>query len=403
MIERALYIENLLSPGRTLLLLGPRRSGKTTLLQHFLNGTTKSYLLLNGDNVRDQSLLSTPDESSLNPTVSGIELLVIDEAQNIENIGRSLKIINDSHPEIAVIATGSSSFDLRGQIGEPLVGRKHTVLLYPFWIDELCANDQTAPPALTWQRLRDTLLIFGQYPQSFTAPNNRERTDFLIELVDSLLLKDILAYQEVKGSRVLRRLLELLAHQIGGEVSLSELGSHLNIHKATVDRYLDLLEKSFVIFRLGGFSRNMRSEVTRTAKYYFYDVGVRNAIINNFNPLELRDDVGKLWENYALVERMKARAYTGPIANQYFWRTWQQSEIDLIEDRGGRLYGYEFKWNPNKTVKIPREWTNAYPENTSFEVITPENFLQFAQGGQEAYKTPERNTQSEKAGSTDGA
>jgi predicted AAA+ superfamily ATPase len=382
MIDRAIPLEDVLSPGRTLLLLGPRRSGKTTLLNRYLKSAGNNYLLLNGDNVLDQGLLSTPELSRISPTIDGFDLLVIDEAQNIDNIGKSLKIINDNYPDLTVIATGSSSFDLRGQIGEPLVGRKRTVFLYPFWIKELCADDRTAPPSVTWQRLRDTVLIYGQYPQSFTASNNKERAEFLVDLIDSLLLKDILAYQEVKGSHILRRLLELLAHQIGGEVSLSELGSQLGIHKATVDRYLDLLEKSFVIFRLGGFSRNMRSEVTRTAKYYFYDVGVRNALINNFNPLELRDDTGKLWENYALVERMKARSYVGPVANQYFWRTWQQSEIDLIEDRGGKLYGYEFKWSPRKTVRPPQEWTKAYPEYAAFEVITPEGFMKFAQGGE---------------------
>jgi predicted AAA+ superfamily ATPase len=380
MISRAIDINQELSPGKTLLLLGPRRSGKTTLLKKLIDGTDKKYLFLNGDNLLEQELLSVPDISKIAPIVGGYDLLAIDEAQNIENIGRALKIINDTYPDLSVFATGSSSFDLHGQIGEPLVGRKRTLVLYPFWLKELCDDQSSLPPQLVWQHLRDTVLVFGQYPQSHVATNNNERTEFLRELVDSLLLKDILAFQDVKSPRILHRLLELLAHQIGSEVSLNELAGRLGIHKATVDRYLDLLEKAFIIFRLGGFSKNMRSEVTRTAKYLFYDVGVRNAIINNFNRLELRDDVGRLWENYALVERMKARSYLGSYAKQHFWRTWQQSEIDLIEDKDGELHGYEFKWSRNKRVSAPKEWIKAYPNNSHFEAIYPDDFLDFAFG-----------------------
>lgn len=380
MILRALDIKKELSPGKTLILLGPRRSGKTTILKRLIEETSGKHLLLNGDNLLDQDLLSVPDISKIAPIVGGYDLLAVDEAQNIENIGRTLKIINDTYPGLSVIATGSSSFALHGQIGEPLVGRKRTLILYPFWLKELCDDQKQLPPQLVWQRLRDTVLVFGQYPQSHTAANNNERAEFLRELVDSLLLKDILAFQDVKGPRIFHRLLELLAYQIGSEVSLNELSGRLGIHKATVDRYLDLLEKAFVIFRLGGFSRNMRSEVTRTAKYFFYDVGVRNAIINNFNRLELRDDLGRLWENYALVERMKSRSYLGAYARQHFWRTWQQSEIDLIEDKDGRLYGYEFKWTRNKRVSAPKEWVKAYPDNSQFEAVYPDEFLDFAFG-----------------------
>jgi predicted AAA+ superfamily ATPase len=378
MIKRALDIAEVASPGKALILYGPRRTGKTTLLKQYLQTSGKDYTLLNGDNLSDQQALSTPDIHKLDAVIGGFSIIAIDEAQNIPDIGRSLKLIVDEHPELIVIATGSSSFELAGQIGEPLVGRKRSAFLYPLWIKEICDNEQGTSAELAWQQVRDQLLIFGTYPQSYVANNDNERAEFLSDLVDSLLLKDILAYQEVKGSRILHQLLVLLAHQIGSEVSLSELGSQLNINKQTVARYLDLLEKSFVIFRLGGFSRNMRSEVVRTAKYYFYDTGIRNALINNFNSLGFRDDLGKLWENFALVERMKSGAYKRRRAARYFWRTWQKSEIDLIEDANGVLNPYEFKWSLNKRVKTPSEWQKAYPDAQPLEVITPENLTTFA-------------------------
>ena len=214
------------------------------------------------------------------------------------------------------------------------------------------------------------------YPNVLTAVNDDKRTEFLRELVDSYLLRDILTYQEVKGSRLLFQLLVLLAYQIGNEVSLTEIGSSLNIDKNTVARYLDLLEKSYIIFRLGGFSRNLRSEVTKTAKYYFYDIGVRNAIINNFNSLEIRDDIGKLWENFIIVERLKLRTYTNLYANQYFWRTWKQNEIDLIEEREGKLFGYEIKWK-EKAISAPKEWLETYKKEAEWKVIYPNNALEF--------------------------
>jgi predicted AAA+ superfamily ATPase len=381
MLKRAVDMDSLVQPGKTLLLLGPRRTGKTTLLNSFVEtsrSSGKRVALFNGDSMSDQEIFSKPDRAHLDTYISGYDIIALDEAQSVPQIGKSLKLINDSHPELIVVATGSSSFELHGQVGEPLVGRKRTAYLYPLWIDELLSADETVPPLARWRQLRDVLLVYGSYPQSVIAANNTERTEFLTELVDSLLLRDILTFQEVKGSRVLHKLLVLLAHQVGSEVSLSELASNLGINKITVDRYLDLLEKSYIVFRLGGFSRNMRSEVTRTAKYYFYDVGVRNAIINNLNPLGLRDDVGKLWENYALVERLKARSYLPIHANQYFWRTWKQSEIDLIEERDGALFAYEFKWNTAHPPAAPKEWVAAYPDNTAFSAITPDTFLPFA-------------------------
>ena len=222
-------------------------------------------------------------------------------------------------------------------------------------------------------------LVYGMYPNALTAESRAHKAEFLRELIDSYLLRDILAYQEVKGSSVLMQLLVLLAHQVGSEVSHTELGRSLNIDKNTVARYLDLLEKSYIIFRLGGFSRNLRSEVTRMPKYYFYDVGVRNAVIGNFNQLSLRDDVGRLWENFMMTERMKMRTYNRIYANQYFWRTWKQNEIDLIEERDGQLYGYEIKWR-DKHVAPPAEWLEAYPGKTQWQTVTPQTAWMFLNG-----------------------
>ena len=372
MIQRALDIENLCLPGKTLVVYGPRRSGKTTLLKSFLATSGKRTVLYDGNNLSVQQMFAAHEYELLRQTFAGYDVLAVDEAQNIPGIGMSLKIINDQAPELTVVATGSSSFDLRGQVGEPLVGRKRTVVLYPFALWELLDDDTTQPPDYIWKARYPELLRYGMYPDSVCADNDEQRKEFLHELVDSLLLRDILMYQEVKGAKFLIDLLSLLAYQIGNEVSLTELGASLGIRKETVARYLDLLEKSFIIFKLGGLSRNMRSEVTRKPKYYFYDIGVRNAIINNFNRLDRRDDGGALWENFALVERMKMRAYQPLYAHQYFWRTWEKSEIDLVEERDGSYYAYEMKMSPSRQVAAPTQWLESYGEEASFEVITPE-------------------------------
>lgn len=373
-IARYLDISQEIRPGKTLILFGPRRVGKTTLLMDFIKETTKKIIDYRGDEISTQHAFDTPDSALLRDAVGTADVLVIDEAQAIKNIGQSLKIINDTLPHVAVVVTGSSSFELAGQVGEPLTGRKMTKYLLPISLRELLTED--IAPARTLQQKLQSWLVYGMYPDVITAKTNEERRDFLREIVDSYLLKDILIYQDVKGSRVLLQLLILLSHQIGSEVSLTELGSSLGIDKNTVARYLDLLEKAYIIFRLGGFSRNLRSEVTKTAKYYFYDVGIRNAVINNFNELSLRDDIGKLWENFVIVERLKTRLYTNLYANQYFWRTWQQNEIDLVEEREGKLFGFEIKWKTKLTV-MPREWQEAYGKEATWKMITPDNILAF--------------------------
>ncbi len=368
-IQRYLDIGSELTHGKTLVILGPRRVGKTTLLREFLEKTSQRVLSYSGDEVSTQQAFGVADSARLRPLLGSAQVLAIDEAQAIPRIGQTLKIINDHFPDIAVVVTGSSAFELAGQVGEPLTGRKTTRYLYPVAVTEMLRD--AVAPEYDFVQLLPEWLVYGMYPNALTAESHAQKAEFLRELVDSYLLRDILAYQEVKGSSVLMQLLVLLAHQVGNEVSHTELGRSLGIDKNTVARYLDLLEKSYIIFRLGGFSRNLRSEVTRMPKYYFYDVGVRNAVIGNFNELSLRDDVGRLWENFMVTERLKARTYNRIYANQYFWRTWKQNEIDLIEERDGLLYGYEMKWR-DKRVAPPTEWLEAYPGKTQWQTITPQ-------------------------------
>lgn len=360
-----------LKPNRVLVIYGPRRAGKTTLLNDFLSDCKLKYKLDSGDNIRVQEVLSSQDFKLIKEYASGYELIAIDEAQRIPNIGQGLKILVDQVTSIKVIATGSSSFELSGQIGEPLTGRKITLILYP--ISQIELN-------LLYNRyeLKERLnewLIFGEYPEVITALSKNEKVKILDELVHSYLLKDILELERVKGSKILLDLLRLIAFQIGNEVSLSELAGQLGVDSKTIARYLDLLEKSFVLYNLRGFSRNLRKEVTKKSKYYFYDNGVRNAIISNFNDLNLRNDVGVLWENFLVIERLKKDAYHKIFANRYFWRTWDQKEVDFIEEREGKLFGYEFKWKEKLRIKN-KAWLEVYP-GSSLEIITPENYLDF--------------------------
>ncbi len=376
MIKRAYEpLERWLQPNKVLVIYGPRRAGKTTLLQHYLAQTTLRYKLDSGDNIRTQQILSSQDFDQILPYVEGYELLAIDEAQGIPNIGMALKIIVDQIPGIRVIATGSSSFELAGQVGEPLTGRKRTLSLYPFAQSELLARHNRF-------ELRERLeefLRFGVYPEVIEAPTHMAKIETISEIAHSYLFKDILVFDRVRNFRSLIDLLKLLAFQVGNEVSMNELASQLAVDVKTVGRYLDLLEKAFVIFRHGGFSRNLRNEVTSKAKYYFFDVGIRNALIAQFNRLDMRNDVGQLWENFVIAERMKQRSYTPIYANVYFWRTYDGQEVDLVEEREGKLFGYECKWSTKKRVSAPRSWLGSYPE-AEFSVITPANYLDFLMG-----------------------
>jgi uncharacterized protein len=365
-------LDTLLTPNKVLVIYGPRRVGKTTLLQNHLKQTPLKYKLDSGDNLRTQQILSSQDFGQILAYVEGYELLAIDEAQNIPNIGMGLKIIVDQVPGIRVIVTGSSSFELAGQVGEPLTGRKFTQNLYPLAQSELLSVHNRF-------ELREKLaefLIFGSYPEVLLAPSQRARIEILTEIANAYLLKDILALDRIKNSRTLLDLLKLLAFQVGSEVALTELATQLAVDVKTVKRYLDLLEKAFVIYRLNGFSRNLRQEVTNKGKYYFLDNGIRNALIAQFNGLDQRNDHGALWENFMITERLKYRTYGSLYANVYFWRTYQQQEIDLIEEHGGKLYGYEFKWSQNKVIRPPSAWVEAY-NSTEFQVIHPDNYLEF--------------------------
>ncbi|MFH1297807.1 MAG: ATP-binding protein [Bacteroidota bacterium] len=368
------YIENLdkvLKPGKAVVILGPRRTGKTTLVNHYLHDTKVKYRFETGDNLRIVELFESGDFDQIKEFTSGFDLVVIDEAQKIKNIGHGLKILTDYLENLRLLITGSSSFELLGQIGEPLTGRKITLTLFTIAQLELLTQKNRYD-------LRENLeqyLIFGSYPEVIISENNTEKINVLNEILGSYLLKDILELDRVKSSKLLLDLLRLLAFQVGNQVSLSELANNLHIDYKTVARYIDLFEKSFVLFSLGGYSGNLRSEVTRKCKYYFYDNGIRNALIANFNPLSMRNDVGALWENFLFMERLKMRSYKNQNANIFFWRTYDQKEIDLIEEWGGGLFGYEFKWG-NKRVKPPRQWLSEYP-GSGFEVINPENYFNF--------------------------
>lgn len=365
-------LDDYIQPGKVLLIHGPRRTGKTTLLQHFLSTTTLKYKFESGDNIQIQQILGSQDFSKIIPFIEGYDLLAIDEAQNIPNIELALKIIVDQVPNIHVITTGSSSFELAGQVGEPLTGRKRTLILYPLSQNELLNHYNQ----FELQQKLEEFLIFGSYPEVLSASKRSMKIEAILEIANSHLLKDILAFDRIKNSRAILHLIQLLAFQVGSEVSINELATQVGADTKTIARYLDLLEKSFVIIRLNGFSRNLRQEITNKSKYYFFDNGIRNAVVAQFNPLEQRNDTGSLWENFIFAERMKLRSYSSIVANTFFWRTYDQKEIDLVEEREGDLFGYEFKWATQKVVSSPKLWQQTYPK-AKFFVINPDNYFEF--------------------------
>ncbi len=371
--NRFYNLESLLRPQKAIVIYGPRRVGKTTLLKDLIKKTKLKTFQGTGDDIKLKELFSVPDFDGLISFAKNYELIAIDEAQNIPNIGSGLKIIIDHVKNIKIVVTGSASFELAGQVGEPLVGRKFTYTLFPLSVLEL---SKYYTPHQLQNELLEELLLFGSYPEVLTAQTREEKREILKEISDSYLLKDILALERVKSPKILKNLLQLLAWQIGNEVSLTELSNSLGIDYKTVARYLDLLEKTFIIVSVHGFSRNLRKEINKKNKYLFIDIGIRNAIIENFNAINLRNDAGQIWENFVFLERMKTRTYKRIYANQYFWRTWDQKEIDLVEERDGKLYGYEIKWNTRKKVKPPKLWLESYPE-AEFKIISPENYLDF--------------------------
>jgi len=366
-------LEEKVQPSQVVVVYGPRRVGKTTLIKEYLSSYQGKYLFLNADELASREALESQDANKLGELVNGIDLLVIDEAQRVREIGLNLKILVDTYPQLAIIATGSASFDLANKINEPLTGRKSTLTLFPISFEELVIE----LGMFEAKKQLEQWIVWGGYPNSVLLNSIQEREQFLGELVGSYLYKDVLELNDIKRADKIVDLLRLIAFQIGKEVSLAELASNLALNRDTVERYLDLLEKVFVIFRVSGFSRNLRKEVVKNHRYYFYDNGVRNSLIQNFNTLNLRDDVGLLWENYLVSERMKTNHYHNRLVNSYFWRTYDQKEIDLIEESGGRLYGYEFKWKQAKLNKSTvKEFTSTYP-NSLVQGVTNEDFDSF--------------------------
>jgi len=363
-------LKKTLQPNKVIVIYGPRRCGKTTLLNEFLKGIDLQYLLVTGEDITIRNYLESQSVEKLRAFVGSKQLLVIDEAQKINKIGINLKLIVDYIKDIRVIATGSSSFDLSQDIGEPLTGRKYTLKMFPIAQLELQYLENRAQTEANLE----SRLIYGSYPEIVLMQDNRRKEIYLKEIVSSYLYKDLLELEGIRHSSKIVRLLQLLSFQIGREVSCNELGIQLGMSKNTIERYLDLLEKAFVIYKLGGFSRNLRKEIAKSSRYYFLDNGIRNALINNFNLLELRDDVGMLWENYIIMERLKKQEYLSSTANNYFWRTYDRKEIDFVEERGGHIYGFEMKWSKRKTSP-PKEWLETY--DASYEIISRDNYLEF--------------------------
>lgn len=360
-----------LQPNKVVILYGARRVGKTMLVKEILANVNEPILRLNGDDIHVHDKLSIRSIENYKQILGTYKLLYIDEAQKIPEIGLKLKLMIDEIEGLRIIISGSSSFDIHKNAGEPLTGRKYTFTLYTLSENEYTQIENNMNKM---DKVRERL-VFGNYPELLHLPDRQDKVDYLNEMISSYLLKDILVYEHIKNSQKIFNLLRLIAFQIGGEVSLQELGIQLGISKNTVEKYLDLLSKVFILNKVEGFSRNLRKEITKNSRWYFLDNGIRNAIIANFNPLQARNDIGALWENYMISERLKYQEYRRISSNNYFWRTYEQQEIDWVEERDGSLFGYEFKWKEEK-VKIPTQWKSAYPD-ASFELININNFSEW--------------------------
>ncbi|HON52134.1 MAG TPA: ATP-binding protein [Bacteroidales bacterium] len=371
-IQRTLQqeIEKRLKPNKVMLLLGARRVGKTILIKKIISNFTGKVLMLNGEDSDSLVLLANRSISNYQNLLKGIDLLVIDEAQNVPEIGQKLKLIVDEIPNIKVIASGSSSFDLLNFTGEPLVGRSYTLYLHPFSQQELGAIEN----ALETKQNLESRLIYGSYPELISL-DNTDKKEYLNNIVNSYLLKDILIIDGIRNASKMLDLLRLIAFQTGNLVAYDELGKQLGMSKNTVEKYLDLLSKVFVIYRLGAYSKNLRKEISKSSKWYFYDTGIRNAIIGNFAPLALRNDVGQLWESYILSERIKQKCFNVLNTQHFFWRTYDGQELDIVEIEDTTIRAFECKWNTAK-AKIPVAFAQAYSE-AQFSVISQDNYLEF--------------------------
>lgn len=371
MIERLLYktIENKLFVGKIIILTGARQVGKTTLLKQLLR-QKEGVLWLNGDELQVQNLFANASADRLLSEFSNSKIVILDEAQRIENIGLRLKLIADSDSEVQVIATGSSAFELANKVNEPLTGRKWEYQMFPLSFGEMVEHHGK----LKEMRMLPRRIIYGYYPEVVT--NDGNEVEILKLLTDAYLYKDILSWESVKHPDKLQTLLRALAYQVGSQVSYNELSQMCSMDSKTVERYINLLEQCYIIFRLPSFSRNLRHELKSSRKIYFYDNGIRNALIADYRAPEVRQDIGSLWENFVVAERMKSNEYYNRWVNRYFWRTKQQQEIDYLEESGGELHAYEMKWNPRAKASITKTFTEAYP-NSEFQVITPDNISDF--------------------------
>lgn len=366
MINRILspILNEKIGSGKAIILIGPRQVGKTTLIKSVLDG--KNYLFLDGDDPTVRNILTNPNTEQLKSIIGNYKIVFIDEAQRIENIGITLKIITDQFKAVQLFVSGSSAFELNNQTNEPLTGRKWEYKLYPISWKEL--EDNIGYVKSTQQL--ELRLMYGMYPDVINNPG--DEIEVLNQLVNSYLYKDILAFSGIRKPDVLEKLLKAIALQLGNEVSYNELSRLIGMNKGTVESYIDILCKSYVIFRLPSFSRNLRNEIKTNQKIYFYDTGVRNAIIGNFTPLNSRADTGSIWENFLISERLKKLSYSKSIVSQYFWRTKQQQEIDYVEEDSGKIFGYEFKWNPRAKIKLHKSFIDTY--DSQIKAIHTDNF-----------------------------
>ena len=366
-------LDSKIGKGKVLLLIGPRQVGKTTLLKNILTSVSseKKVQFWNCDESDVRQFLSEANSAKLKSFVGNSDFIVIDEAQRVKDIGLTIKLLHDSFPSVQLAVTGSSSLDLSNSINEPLTGRKFEYNLFPFSTNELVNHTSM----LEEIRLLKNRLVYGFYPDVVNNPG--EEKEILTNIVNSYLYKDVFEFQDIRKSSVIEKLVQALALQVGSEVSFNELGNLLGIDTVTVQRYVDLLEKAYVVFHIRSYSRNVRNELKKSIKIYFYDNGVRNSVISNFSPVEIRSDIGALWENFLISERIKNNAYHNKNAKYYFWRTTQKQEIDFIEEVEQNLFAYEFKYNPKKVnSKCPVTFSNNYP-NVPFDVITSENYMDF--------------------------
>ncbi len=360
-------IERRIATGKAIVIIGPRQVGKTTLVESLLS--SKEYLFLNGDDPKTRALLTEPSTEQIRSILGRYKFVFIDEAQRIEGIGLTMKIITDRFKDVQLFTSSSSSFDLSNKINEPLTGRKWVYHLYPISWEEY---EKHHGYLYASQQLENRLL-YGFYPDVLNSPG--DEISILRNLVNSYLYKDILAVADIRKPELLEKLVQALALQIGSEVNYSELAQIVNADKNTVVKYIEILQQGYIIFKLSSFSRNIRNEIKTNKKIYFYDNGVRNMIIGNFNPIDLRADKGALWENFLISERMKQIEYKQSLSRCYFWRTKQQQEVDFVEDNSGKIYGFEFKWNNKKDAKLPSTFTDTY--NSENKVIDINNYREF--------------------------